>query len=130
MSSLPIHNPDVAGSLDGSAVSENDIKNQKKLDLVRRIKNLISFVIIGLSVFAIVLELWSMYQQNENVIYVAGIIGCIVALSVISKQIILSMMESLRCAHNKIRMEINRFMEENNVSVLNQYILVIYLQSV
>lgn len=61
-----------------------------------------------------------MYLEDQNVIYAAGIIGCVLAPSVIAKQWILSRTETLRCAHNKIRMEINRFMEENNVSCLRR----------
>lgn len=105
--------------------SEEDAENQvqipkemqKHLDLMRRLTNLLSFLIISAAIATICMEVFSMYRIRKYVMYAAGIVGgCILAPSVVAKQYVLARMETLRCAHNKIRMEINRFMEENNVS--------------
>ena len=111
---LPIHSENVAPSVDGSAISEADSKAQGILDLQRKITNLITTVVVVVAISAIILELLSMYKNPKDVIYASGIIGLVVSLTVLFKQMILAMMDTLRAAHNQIRMEINRFMEENN----------------
>jgi len=55
-----------------------------------------------------------MIQIQKNVVYISGIIGLVLSPTVLLKQMILATMDTLRAAHNQIRMEINRFMEENN----------------
>jgi hypothetical protein len=112
--SLPIHSENVAASLDGSIISESDSKKQSILDFQRRITNLITAVIIILSVAAIALECASVYYKPETVVFVSAILGLILSPTVLLKQWILARMDTLRAAHNRIRMEINRFMEENN----------------
>jgi len=112
--SLPIHSDSVAASVDGSIVSEADSKKQGIFDLQRKITYFITVAVVVLASFACVLEGLSLTRVRENVVYVSGIIGLIVAPSVLFKQSILAMMDTLRAAHNKIRMEVNRFMEENN----------------
>jgi hypothetical protein len=112
--SLPIHSENVEASVDGSAISEADSKKQGIFDLQRKITNFITLVVVVAASFACVLESLSMIRVKENVVYTSGIIGLIVGPSVLGKQGILAMMDTLRAAHNKIRMEINRLMEENN----------------
>jgi len=127
---LPIHSENVEASLDGSVVTESDVKKQDQLDLHRRITNFISIVVVSASVAAIVLEVGAMYLKKEKVVYAAGVIGLIIAPSVIAKQLILAWMGTLRSAHNKIRMEINRFMEENNKLHTNVTLLEIQVKGV
>lgn len=112
--SLPIHSEGAAASLDGSVVSESDSKRQSLLDFQKKITNLITCVVVILCLAAIVLECASMYYRPEKVVFVAAILGLILSPSVLLKQFLLARMDTLRAAHNKIRMEINRFMEENN----------------
>ena len=112
--SLPIHSENVEASVDGSAISEADSKKKGIFDLQRKITNFITLVVVVAASFACVLESLSMIRVKENVVYASGIIGLIVGPSVLGKQGILAMMDTLRAAHNKIRMEINRLMEENN----------------
>jgi len=112
--SLPIHSENVEASVDGSAISEADSKKQGIFDLQRKITYFITIVVVVTASFACILEGLSMTLVRENVVYASGIIGLIVAPLVLVKQGILAMMDTLRAAHNKIRMEINRFMEENN----------------
>lgn len=112
--SLPIHSEGAAASLDGSVVSESDSKRQSLLDFQKKITNLITAVVVILCLAAIVLECASMYYRPEKVVFVAAILGLILSPSVLLKQFLLARMDTLRAAHNKIRMEINRFMEENN----------------
>lgn len=112
--SLPIHSENVAASLDGSVVSESDSKKQSLLDFQRKITILITAIVLILSVAAIVLECASVYFKPETVVFVSAILGLILSPTVLLKQFILARMDTLRAAHNKIRMEINRFMEENN----------------
>jgi hypothetical protein len=112
--SLPIHSESAAASLDGSVVSESDSKRQSLLDFQRRITNFITACVVVLSVSAIALECASLYYTPETVVIVSATLGLILSPTVLLKQFILARMDTLRAAHNKIRMEINRFMEENN----------------
>lgn len=97
-------------------ITKKETENQQVLTLAKRITAFITTVVAALCIASIILEIWSIYDIREGIIYAAGIVGLIVAPSVMVKQFILLRTDSLRSAHNKIRMEINRFMEENNVS--------------
>jgi hypothetical protein len=111
---LPIHSENMASSVDESAISEADSKKQGILDFQRKITNFITTVVVIVSISAIILECFSMIQIQKNVVYISGIIGLVLSPTVLLKQMILATMDTLRAAHNQIRMEINRFMEENN----------------
>jgi uncharacterized protein YukE len=55
-----------------------------------------------------------MHSLRENIVYAGAVLGIIVASTVIAKQMIIQYLDTLRTVHNRIRDEINRFMEENN----------------
>jgi hypothetical protein len=112
---LPIHSASVSASIDGSVVGRNDAERAEDLNKKRKKTNLFS-VIIGVALIAsFAFQFLAMgLNRDKKIVLIAGIAGCIVTGTSGVKQYILQRMDTLRCVHNKIRSEVNRFMEENN----------------
>jgi len=111
---LPVYSPGCITSLDNSLANEDDgsepVKRQKT-----GLKHLFSTVIMSASIGCIVFHLMSMLLHRDGkIIYVAGILGIIVSIVVISRQMLLARIDTLRAVHNKVREEVNRLQEENN----------------
>ena len=100
----------------GSKNNKHPLESQGFLDFKKRLTFLISaavfigcFASISLEFFALYFD----YENDEKYVNAAAITGLVLVPTVLLKQVIICRMESLRAAHNKIRMEINRFMDEN-----------------
>lgn len=112
---LPIHSLDVAGSLDEAVVVENDVKNQQKLEQQKKKTDVLSTIVFVVLIATFVLHVLSMWISQSVLAYIAGLSSVAVAVTASIKQYMLQRMDTLRCVHNKIRMEVNRLMLENNV---------------
>ena len=111
---VPAHGDDVGASLDGNVVATNDMNEHRKMENEKKKKDKISSVIIIVGLTSMVLQFLAMAWSRANVMYAAGIIGLSIAPLVVIRQFVLMRMDSLRCVHNKLRMEINKLTLENN----------------
>lgn len=106
---LPLHEPNEDAAENEEADEKNFIEKYKD-----RIKQTITITAISIAVASIVMGGYAMHSLRENIVYAGAVLGIIVASTVIVKQMIIQYLDTLRTVHNRIRDEINRFMEENN----------------
>lgn len=109
---LQVHDEEAGASLDNNGT---DAKETEKLEQKRKRTNIFSY--IALTVIAASFGFQGVaigFHTDTAIIIISGIIGCVVAGTAAVKQIIMKNMDTLRVVHNKIRGEVNRFMEENN----------------
>lgn len=112
---LPIHNPDNAASLGAGAVDLNDHNETNKFAKQRRKTNIFTVIVGGMVLGSIVFQgLVIGLFTNELVVIISGVAGLIVAGTTAVKQVMMQYIDTQREAHNKIRVEINKFTEENN----------------
>ena len=111
---VPAHGNDVGASLDDGPVLANDVNEQNKLEKEKKKKDKISSLIIIVGLVSMFLQIIAMAWARSKVMYVAGIIGLSIAPLVVIRQFVLMRMDTLRCVHNKLRMEINKLTLENN----------------
>lgn len=111
---VPVHGDDVGASLDPGPVANNDMNEQNKLEAKKKKKDKISSAIIIIGLTSMVLQFLAMAWAQSTVMFVAGIIGVSIAPLVVIRQFVLMRMDTLRCVHNKLRMEINKLTLENN----------------
>ena len=94
--------------------SSADDPTQKLLRWKRNITLAISSFVIMVAIACVTLHSFALYQDQDTVVYVSSICGILMSLGAIHSQYILASIETLRCVHNKIRMQINTMMTENN----------------
>ena len=109
---LQVHDEEAGASLDNKS---NDAKEAEKLEQKLKRTNIFTYIaFIGiLATFGFQGVAIGLHTDTA-IIIISGVIGCVVAGTAAVKQIIMKNMDTLRVVHNKIRGEVNRFMEENN----------------
>ena len=111
---IPAHGDDVGASLDPGPVANNDMNEQNKLEAKKKKKDKICSTIIIIDLTSMILQFLTMAWAQSNVTFVAGIIGVSIAPLVVMRQFVLMRMDTLRCVHNELRMEIHKLTLENN----------------
>ena len=116
MQSLPIHSVDAAASLDSAPVLENnDVAKIEQLENKRKKTSIFTTIIISIIAISIVFQLLSISTNYDSgIVILSTLLGFTISVTAGYKQVILLRLDTLRTVHNKIRMEVNRFMEENN----------------
>ena len=90
------------------------MNEQNKLEAKKKKKDKICSTIIIIDLTSMILQFLTMAWAQSNVTFVAGIIGVSIAPLVVMRQFVLMRMDTLRCVHNKLRMEIHKLTLENN----------------
>lgn len=112
---LPVHNSDAGVSLDQQAVEVNDAQKDLELEKQKKRTNIVTVIVFGAILVSYGFQGWVFGWNFGNVlIAISAVSGAVVATTTAVKQIIMQRMDTLRVVHNKIRQEVNRFMEENN----------------
>jgi hypothetical protein len=116
MQTLPIHSVDAAASLDSAPVVENnDASKIEQLENKRKKTSIFTTIIITIIAISIVFQLLSISTNyDRGIVILSTILGFVISVTAAYKQVLLLRLDTLRTVHNKIRMEVNRFMEENN----------------
>lgn len=105
---------DVESSTDDEVATEAASKEQNVLNIKRKITIVISSIVITLASVAIAMHSLALYSDQDLVVYFSTIIGVLMSLSTIRGQYILAHIDTFRCVHNKIRLQVNVMMKENN----------------
>lgn len=92
----------------------DDDATQRILNWKRNLAMCVSSFVILIAIACITMHAFVLYKDQDTVVYVSSICGILMSLGAIRSQYILASIESLRCVHNKIRMQINTMMTENN----------------
>jgi len=108
---VPNENHDTVCS---SNKSDDADAKQTLLNWKRKITIMISTIVILIAIACITMHVFALYEDQVAVVYVSSICGILMSLGAIHSQYILASIETLRCVHNKIRMQINTMMTENN----------------
>jgi len=92
-------------------------KKNSVLSLADRIHQCINIIVTWTAVASIALQCMALAtsERSSTALLLSSILGLFLAALVLRGQYLFSKYERLRRIHNKIRMEINRFMHENNV---------------
>lgn len=107
----PDENHDISSTSHKSDTAE---AKQTLLNWKRKITIVISTIVILIAISCIIMHAFALYEDQVVVVYVSSICGILMSLGAIHSQYILATIETLRCVHNKIRMQINTMMTENN----------------
>lgn len=100
---------------DSAAVGENEATTGDRLEQQRKRTNVFTIIVLGSILASFGFQGIAIALNYKNIlILISGVASVAVTSTVAVKQIIMQRMDTLRSVHNKIRMEVNRFMEENN----------------
>ncbi len=112
---LPVHHADAGVSLDQQAIEVNDAQQNMELEKQKKRTNIVTVIVFGAILASYGFQGWVFGWNYGNVlIAISAVSGAVVATTTAVKQIIMQRIDTLRVVHNKIRQEVNRFMEENN----------------
>lgn len=103
-----------------SGTNSLDVEDQESLENQRKRTSIFSMVVFGLSGLSFVFQGFAIaFNVELLVVIISGALASVVTSTATVKQIMMQRVDTLRVVHNQIRMEVNNFMEENNLLTRN-----------
>ena len=97
-----------------------DVEDQEVLEKKKKRTSFFTVVIFGLSGLSFLFQgLAIAYNFELMIVIISGALASVVTSTTAIKQVMIQRLDTLRVVHNQIRMQVNLFMEENNLLTKN-----------
>ena len=101
---------------DDNPKSSLDVEDQETLEKKRKRTDTLTLVVYGLSGLSLFFQGLAIgYNYELLVVIISGLLASVVTSTTALKQRTMQKSDSLRAVHNLIKMEVNRFKEENDI---------------
>ena len=110
--SIPINTPINEPPTEDHSDAEG---KQEELETKQRRTSLLTIIVITAVLTSFSFQGLAIWSQSEKIlVIISAVTAVVVSGTAAAKQIVMQRLDTLRVVHNKIRIEVNRFMFENN----------------